>query len=281
LKAATREKEKKEVTLAVDASWFLHRIFHTTKYQARDPGLNTAKRLIGMICKDALAVKAKKVLVAFDGNDVFRYKVDPNYKGTRNREGPSPYDHLDQVMSILADVGIPFHYESAYEADDIMCSVAVQNDGVTVLATADKDAFQYMTKNVKMYNSSGGESTWVLHTDVEAKFGVPPSLALDLQTLLGDKVDNVPQLVSRMKAINGLKKHGSLKEWWSADKSLRKIGQAAVKKNRKLVRMVRTINVAPSSIEKKDKMGLAELSWLPASYMEYHAFVHPKTKGLF
>jgi len=279
-KPHTTEASVKDVAFIADSSWYLHRIFHTTKYKARDPGLNTARRLISMVCKDALACKANHLLFAFDGNEVFRHELADFYKANRDRKGPSPYDHLDQVMGILVEAGLPIDYRSAYEADDIMCSAATNFPGKVFLGTKDKDAIQYMNKRIFMYDGSAKPEPKITnYKEATERFGVPTELAVDYQMLVGDGVDNIPSFMGPKTAQNGLLLHGSFKAWWKADNKLRKkLDADALRLNRKLVRLVANLDAMPRKMEKLD---LTELAWLPDVYREYRAFVHPRTRSLF
>jgi DNA polymerase-1 len=267
----------KDTAFVVDSNWYLHRIFHTTNYEARDPARNVSIRLLSMVCKDALAVRAKKVLVALDGNDVFRHKLYTDYKANRHKEGPSPYDHVDYLLEFFNDIGIPVAHLSAYEADDILCSAATQYDGPVVLGTRDKDMYQFMTPRIRMYNSSAKpDPVFVSLDDIESKFGVPSTLALDYQTLIGDGIDNIPSLMAPARAKKGLLLHGSFKAWWKADADLREeLDPAEIRLNRKMVKLVSTLDVTPAK-PKRSKM-----SNLPAQYHVWMDFIYPKTKSLF
>lgn len=266
-----------DTAFIVDCNFYLHRIFHTTNYEARDPARNVSIRLLSMVSKDALAVKAKKVLVALDGNDIFRHKLYAGYKANRHKEGPSPYDHVDYLLEFFNDVGIPVAHLSAYEADDILCSAATQYDGPVVLGTRDKDMYQFMTSRIRMYDSSAKPTpAFITAKDVEGKFGVPSELALDYQTLVGDGIDNIPSLMKPARARKGLIEYGSFKAWWREDPDLRQeLDRDEVKLNRKMVKLVSTLDVTPAK-PKRSKM-----SNLPAQYHAWMDYIHPKTKSLF
>lgn len=288
----------KERIFAVDGNWYLHRIFHTQSFEPKDPAATMARRLVGLICKDAIAVKAKRVLVAFDGPNVFRYKLYSQYKANRknkdtgvdlihNKDGlvaeRSPYEHLEAILVYLADCGIPCVQQSKYEADDILCSVATQNANV-VCGNKDKDAFQYVLRpDISLYDSSFKEKgqpkpRTITMDDVEAVFGVSADLALDLQTLIGDGVDNIPTLMPRSKAIKGLKQWGSIKSWLENDNDFRALmidKKSTLLLNRQLVRLKNDIRV-----------GIPAIRWnrhpdMVTSYIQYRDFCNPKSKGLF
>lgn len=280
-----------------DGNWMLHRIFHT-QVESKDPARMISSRLLSLVCKDALAVKSKKLLVAFDGPNVFRHKLADSYKSNRdknkedldlihNKDGlnadDGPYKYLPEIMVYFADAGIPVVQFSEYEADDVLASVAYQNDSVALMSR-DKDMYQTLREGVTQYDSAfkvKGQPAprTITHKDVESIFGVPANLCVDLQTLTGDGVDNVPRLVRKDVAIRGLLKHGSLQEWLKQDKEFAekmKANKVQLNLNRKLVKLVTDI-----------KVDLPDIKWcdatnkLPSVYFQYKDFCNPKSKGLF
>lgn len=267
--------------LAVDGNWVLFRAASVQPESTLDPSTDIAKRFVGMICRDAAAVKATHLFVAFDGPRNFRYEIDKEYKANRG-EKSNVYDYLGGLLEYLAMLGIPSVQLSKYEADDILCSVANKYPNV-VIATKDKDAYQYLKDGVILYDSSnkvnGKPSPKITkHTDVEAIYGVPAKLMVDLQTLIGDKIDNVPSIVPKSKAIKGLLKYGSITEWASKDKEFKSVCRYykdRLVKNQKLVKLVSNV-----------KIEVPGINWnldskLPTSYIQYRDQQNPKSKGLF
>jgi len=268
--------------LGIDGNFFLHRAFFT-QGSSVNPTAAIARRFVSMVCKDAIFVKARRVIVAFDGNRVFRYGLYKEYKSNRHKgklheDGPSCYDHLGGLMEYLACCGLPSVQLSKYEADDVLCSVATNNPKVTI-SVRDKDAYQYLRPGVALIDPiTKPEPTWIRHTDVERIFGVPPSLCVDLQTLAGDKIDNIQSLVSKAKAIRGLKTHGSLRQWLDNDPEFRREMRArkdVLQLNRTLVKLVKDIQVdIPTPVwNHGPEMTLA--------YTKWREFCNPKSRGLF
>ena len=268
-----------EVTLGVDGNWVLHRAFHT-QGQRQDPTRAICRVFVSMICKDALRVKATRILIGFDGNDIFRYELYSGYKGARGSDGPSPYDYLKAVKAYVKDLGIPLIHPKRYEADDVMCSLATQTKSRVVIATKDKDSFQFVRPHVRLIDSSAKpEPKMLTYEQIEAKFGVRPELCVDLQTLTGDNIDSIPNLFRRDLAIKGLQQWGSLKEWLANDPALRKKlrpHKEQLKINRKLVRLIPDLELPDTTISwnKTEKD-------VPDSYIELRTFANPKSKGLF
>ena len=273
--------------LAVDGNFYLHRVFHVNA-RARVGGGSIANNFLSLVCKDAYLAKCKKVIVAFDGDDLERSKVS-SYKSARkdskdNDGKDSPYIHLHSVIKILESAGVPWIQLPKYEADDILCSIACNNKNVFV-ATRDKDAYQYILRgDIKMFDSTnkskGGTYTPKItsRADIEKDTGMKPEIWLDYQTLVGDKVDSIQNLMKPSKAKASLIKFGSIKMWGRKDKEFREWLKASlneVTENRFLVKLKTDI-----------KIDLPDILWsknqnLPKTYFTLQDFVNPKSKGLF
>jgi DNA polymerase-1 len=270
-----------DVTLGVDGNWVLHRAFHT-QGQRKDPGPAIRRVFVSMVCKDALLVKATRILVGFDGDNIFRYKIYRGYKGGRVREEgvASPYDYLADLLAYLEELGIPFVHNPKVEADDVMCSLASQTRGPVVVSTKDKDSFQFVRSHVRLLDGSAKPNPKITeYKHVEAKFGVRPELCVDLQTLIGDSIDDIPSILTKGEAIKGLTKWGSLREWLDNDASIRKKlrpHKDQMKINRKLVRLLPDLELPPTAVNWNK-----ETTNVPDSYIGLRNFANPKSKGLF
>jgi DNA polymerase-1 len=265
----------------VDGNFYLHRVVHTQSFEPKDEALSQSKRLLGMICKDAAAVGARRVFVAFDGWAIFRHKVYEGYKESRKDNGPSGvYDHLTYIKDFLMGAGLPVAHDKKYEADDWMRSLIAQYQDV-VVGCRDKDSYQgLIKKGVFLYDSSTKpKPTKIYPRDVEALFGVPPELCLDFQTLVGDKIDCIPQLMKSDEAKKGLRKHKSIRAWAAASPSMMKWcrrHQGELNRNRKLVKLKTDLPVEVPPIKWIDNEELAT-----KSYFEYRKVATIKTRGLF
>jgi DNA polymerase-1 len=260
--------------------------------------------------RDALAVRATHIIVAFDGDKVFRYKLYPAYKANRtgagkgivisdeDRDGADEahdiYQYYPRLFEALAALGIPFYQPTKREADDCLCSCAVKYPAHgynVVCGTQDKDSFQYLRKGVRLYDSSykvNGESVprYITHKDVIEMKGVKPSQMVEYQMLIGDAGDNIDGLpgIGPKTAAARLKEFGSIKKWYESgtkkERSLLRTNQAKLIRNRKLVTLVEDcpppFELDQAVIPKKVKVRFD----IPKSYYNYLAFLYPKSKGL-
>jgi len=276
-----------ERVFGVDGNWYLHRVIHTQMFEPEDEADSQARRLMGMVCKDAIAVQAKRVAIAFDADKVFRYKLYPDYKSGRNgkgkaeKEGPTanPYLHLPYIMDYFTDRGIHVVQTRKHEADDVLCTWAHIHSNF-VGGTQDKDGYQWVMDGKFMYDSSRKpEPVRIRSAEVLAHFGIPPAACIDYQTLVGDQIDSIPQLMRKDEVLAGLKRHGSIQAWAKADPKFLKFCRKhvdALNLNRRLVRLIPNIE------------GIGEvppIKWsskkTTAAYDELRRVAGSKVKSLF
>lgn len=224
--------------VGIDGNWILHRA-----YSVRPNG---APFLAAAMVKKALrTVGATSAVVAIDcsKDDGFRRQVYPAYKANRPVTGAGAA--IPEFKNQLDLAGILWMQEPPYEADDILCSLAHQGPCINVVC--DKDAYQYVRPGVQLFNPYPSPS-YVDQDEVERRTGLPPRLQVAYQTLIGDKVDNVPSVMGKAKAKKGLLEHGSLKAWLIADKQLRSQVDR-LRTNQKLVKLVSTIEVKTKPVK--------------------------------
>jgi DNA polymerase-1 len=157
---------------------------------------------------------ADYLLAAFDREEpTFRVDLDKNYKAHRP---PVPPDLLVQepmIHAVFEAMGIPVLSVAGFEADDVMATIARHGAAAgkeVHLCTSDKDCRQLLGPRVRMVNLRKGET---LQGDGPfADWGIPPSLVIDFQALVGDSVDNVPGVAGcgPKTATKWLLEYGSL-----------------------------------------------------------------------
>lgn len=157
--------------------------------------------------------------VVFDGGKPeARMQAWPAYKEGRAPMPDALQAQLPAIEDYLDRAGIASIRLLGEEADDILASLAVRAEEVgrdVLLATADKDFYQVVTEHIHLVSlTRSGER--VGPAEVEARAGVPPSLAVAWQALIGDTVDNIPGVpgVGGKTAARLLARYGSLEEIW-------------------------------------------------------------------
>ena len=204
----------------VDGSSYLYRAYHAMPdLRARpgdpaSPATGAIRGMINMLQSLKREVPADYAVCIFDASGpTFRDALYPEYKAHRS---PMPDDLRAQIEPIHAMVrllGWPVLAISGVEADDVIGTLAqvASRQGVrVVVSSGDKDLSQLVDENITIIDTMNGKVRDV--AGVTAEFGVPPSLMVDYQTLVGDTVDNVPGVpkVGPKTAAKWLNEYGSL-----------------------------------------------------------------------
>jgi 5'-3' exonuclease len=156
--------------------------------------------------------------------------------------------------------------------------------GHTVVAGGqDKDVYQALSTKARMYDSSHKpEPKWITVEKAEKAKGVPVSKMIMYQTLLGDKIDDVPQILSPAKAKTVCLKHKSIKAWFeAADKETKtfiRANQAKMMINRQLVELKTDMALPDPETLKPPKI---RLEGMPKAWYAHQDLCWPKRKSLF
>ncbi|MGC4030602.1 MAG: 5'-3' exonuclease H3TH domain-containing protein [Tepidisphaeraceae bacterium] len=161
--------------------------------------------------------KPDYLAMVIDSSDesVFRKDIFPDYKA--NREAP-PDDFKPQakrIIQIVKDAGVPIFVKPGFEADDLIATMAKNlcDKGFdTYLVSKDKDLRQVLTNCTFMYDVQGDEV--IDPKKLEEKLGYGPAQAVEIQSLMGDKIDNVPGIpgVGEKTAVDLIKQFGTAEE---------------------------------------------------------------------
>ena len=134
------------------------------------------------------------LLVVFDASGkTFRNDIYPEYKANRSEAPEDLIPQFPVIRKATSAFNIPFVELLGYEADDLIASYAEEaqkhNMKVTIVSS-DKDLMQLVSDNVSMLDTMKGRV--FKKEDVFDKFGVYPEKVIDVQSLAGDSVDNIP-----------------------------------------------------------------------------------------
>ena len=266
----------------------------------RDPQVQwhglTAHSFVGLVCRDALKLRAKHLCIFFDGEAGFRYEIYPEYKAGRSAKvigstEISLYDALPMLLEVCDRLGLPYQQVESYEADDLFASFKYQYEpeaGDRVyICTHDKDMSQLIDETYSVFtpgNKTRADRYINLQNVGKYRYGLTPARYLDYQTLVGDATDNIPQIISPAKALKIIQApdFGSLKQWMKTDE-----GQQLVRsrhpelvRNRMLVKLSKSAfdelpNITPKLPKSIPQRGA------PGSYVSYYQFASSRTKSLF
>ncbi len=206
--------------LLVDGSSYLYRAFHAMPDLRAVPGDPTSaatgaiRGMINMMQALRKEVPTQWAACVFDAKGpTFRDVMYPDYKAHRS---PMPDDlrsQIEPIHQMVRMLGWTVLDVPGVEADDVIATLAVTaaEQGMTVVVSSgDKDLSQLVNEHITIMDTMNGKKRDV--AGVTAEFGVPPSLMIDFQTLVGDTVDNVPGVpkVGPKTAAKWLMEYGSL-----------------------------------------------------------------------
>ncbi|SFM21533.1 DNA polymerase I [Variovorax sp. OV329] len=206
--------------LLVDGSSYLYRAFHAMPDLRAVPGdpsspaTGAIRGMINMMTALRREVRADYAACVFDApGKTFRDEWYPAYKANRS---PMPDDlrsQIDPIHEVVRLLGWPVLHVPDVEADDVIGTLArigAAQGMEVIVSSGDKDLSQLVTEHITIIDTMNGKKRDV--AGVTAEFGVPPSLMVDYQTLVGDTVDNVPgvQKVGPKTAAKWLLEYGSL-----------------------------------------------------------------------
>lgn len=180
-----------------------------------------------------------------------------------------------------------------------MASIAhacLENEGYAgydlVCGTQDKDGYQYLRDGVRLADPSAKgkdgkpKLKYITAEVAEKKKGVKIAQMVDLQTLIGDKGDNIMPLpdMDLRRAKKVLAEFGSIRNWYKKDKDAKTYltaNQERLRLNRKLVTLVTEALPPGDPSSWKLLKTKPDNQYLKQSYFDYHNWLYPKTRGLF
>ncbi len=208
--------------LLVDGSSYLYRAFHAMPDLRAVPGdpsspaTGAIRGMINMMAALRVQFPSMYAVCIFDASGpTFRDALYPEYKAKRS---PMPDDLRSQIAPIhevMRLQGWPVVAVPGVEADDVigtMARIGAEQGMEVIISSGDKDLAQLVNEHITIIDTMNGRKRDI--AGVTAEFGVPPSLMLDYQNLVGDTVDNVPgvEKVGPKTAAKWLNEYGSLEK---------------------------------------------------------------------
>lgn len=276
----------------IDGNWYLNRAYAIAG--TKDPEQAVTYLFLSLMFKDALAVKAKRVFVAFDGPEVFRYKLYKKYKGNRDKhkENRGKDDTSNLIYSkslpflqgVLTLLEIPWEQHRDKEADDVLASSSYVYDKI-VLGAQDKDLYGHLREGVRLFDSKiKVGSKYITHETVRKKLGIDPKHMELYQTLIGDSGDNIPGLkgVGPKTAQHICNTYGSINEWYKAADAETKL---MLKRNKDKLALTRKLVTLRRDCPAHALQIPADIATrgvkVPNSVRQYLEFLYSRTKSLF
>ena len=202
--------------MLVDGSSYLYRAFHALPDLRTSRGEPTGaiRGVVAMLRRLVIDGNPDYFAAVFDApGKTFRDEWYPEYKATRTPMPESLALQIGPLHELIRVEGWPLLMLDGVEADDVIGTLvrkAEAQDIECVVSTGDKDLAQLVAPRITLVNTMSNET--LDEAGVVAKFGVRPDQVLDLLTLTGDAIDNVPGVskVGPKTAAKWLEQYGTL-----------------------------------------------------------------------
>ena len=139
------------------------------------------------------------VVVCWDGGSSERKKLDPNYKGQRTSR-PNIWEDILYMYRMVDCLGIPHCQLVDHEADDVIGSLALKEEGDVLIHSYDKDFYQLVSNRVRVLRPErkvGGKAfpqQIITEAEVREEFGCAPNKVVLVKAFQGDTSDNIAKV---------------------------------------------------------------------------------------
>lgn len=180
----------------IDASGYIYRAFYALRNFSRHDGFptNAIFGFVRMLRKLVEEQRPERLAMVFDGKGpTFRHKLDANYKANRKKMPNELRIQIPIIQTIVEAYNIPSFQLPAYEADDLLGTLAVAGEKsglAVVIVSGDKDLMQLVSPHICLLDPS--KNKWVRAPEVMARWGVEPEKVTQVMALTGDTSDNIP-----------------------------------------------------------------------------------------
>ncbi len=180
----------------LDAYSLIYQVFHGIPSMSGPAGQPT-NAVFGVFRDFLNILKTRKpdyLAAAFDGAGRLDRKDEfEDYKANRAEMPPDLRLQIPVIRRVVEAFEVPVLMHSGAEADDVIATVArrgVERGLDVIICTADKDARQLLDDHTRILNLRTGK---ILDIEgLKADWGIAPDQVIDLLSLTGDAVDNVP-----------------------------------------------------------------------------------------
>jgi DNA polymerase I len=202
--------------ILVDGSSYLYRAFHAFPPLTNASGEPTGAILgvLNMLGSLLRQYQPTHVAVIFDAQGKnHRHALYADYKAHRPPMPAELSRQIEPLYQIIDAMGIPRLAVPAFEADDVMGTLACRaaaEDRCVIISSGDKDMTQLVTPAITVVNTMTNTVQDV--AQIKARYGIAPPLIVDLFALMGDSIDNIPGVpgIGEKTALALLQAIGSL-----------------------------------------------------------------------
>ncbi|MEM7751376.1 MAG: 5'-3' exonuclease H3TH domain-containing protein, partial [Pseudomonadota bacterium] len=291
--------EKGSHVYLVDGSGYIFRAFHALPPLTRpSDGLPVGavhgfcQMLWKLIGDTKSGDQPTHLAVIFDaGSQTFRNEIYAEYKAQR----PPPPEELVPQFPLFRDAvkafNVPCIEMEGYEADDLIATYA-QNiadaGGQVTIVSSDKDLMQLVQPGVDMLDTMKNKK--IGPDQVFEKFFVEPERVVDVQSLAGDSVDNVPgvpgigvktaaQLIQEYGDLDSLlERAGEIKQPKRREKLIEFADQARISRDLVRLKLDVPVTVTPAQMGVQEPQSEMLLGFL--SEMEFSTLTRKIAEAL-
>ena len=182
--------------MLVDGSGYIFRAYHALPSLTRSDGapVGAVRGFSSMLMRLVDDHPDDDIVVIFDASgDTFRNDIYDQYKANRDAPPEDLRPQFAMVRDATRAFNLPCIEQKGFEADDLIATYATQAKATrrdVIIVSSDKDLMQLIQPGVSLWDPMKQKAL-----DAEAcfdKFGVQPDKVIDVQSLAGDSVDNVP-----------------------------------------------------------------------------------------
>lgn len=203
----------KQTFYIVDVFSLVFQVFHAIPPMTSPDGRPT-NAVFGFTRDLMNLIDAKKpdhIVCALDvSGEQERNEIYADYKANREEMPDDLRPQIDLVIQVIEGMNVPAVGVPGWEADDVIATLvdrAVQDDMEVVVVSTDKDIRQLLGPKVRMFNCR--KNAFFDEKNLAETWGIRPDQVIDFQSMVGDKVDNVPGV-----PLVGPKKASALLERW-------------------------------------------------------------------
>ena len=186
--------------LVIDGNSIINRAFFGVRPLTTKSGKNTNAiyGMINIISKQMDAIKPDFAAIAFDvKHPTFRHKMFEQYKAGRHPTPPELLEQFPDAKECMALMGLHVLELPGYEADDIQGTVAKMahecaEETESYILSGDRDLLQLIDERVTVLLAGNSETKIMREPEFVEKYGISPSLFVDMKAIMGDSSDNIP-----------------------------------------------------------------------------------------
>ena len=185
--------------LVIDGNSIINRAFYGIRLLTTKSGkyTNAIYGMVNMITRQLDAIKPDYCAVAFDvKHPTFRHEMYDSYKAGRHPTPPELLSQFADAKECLELMGIKVLELPGWEADDIQGTVAnmahAYEETESYILSGDRDLLQLIDDKVTVLLATNSDTLVMKREEFFTKYGIEPSLFVNMKALMGDSSDNIP-----------------------------------------------------------------------------------------